>query len=71
MSDTTATTDSSSPAVQRIVMWCAYGLAFALIVATRIEGLHLTEGEIWVEYWHRWLVAVLLLGVGFAVSSNT
>lgn len=45
------------------------GIAALIIIVTLIEGWRLTQGELLVYYWGRWLSALLLIAASVAISA--
>lgn len=47
------------------------GIGVVIIIVLRVKGLHLTEGELLVEYWPQWILSFGLLFGGYAIFVNT
>ena len=39
-------------------------LSIAGIITLRIKGLHMTEGELFVEFWPYWLCVICVISIG-------
>jgi len=56
--------------ITKYLSYALVAMGVILIVSLRVYGIHLTEGELLIEFFPCWIVAILLIGCGLIMSNR-